>query len=98
TPVLGAAFGQYFMHVRDGIREREQATGRLTTGDRWALALTDPLGALNGLFDRWFGWGDARVHLQPYYLRRDPRDTQMAASGHDQSETEFGIRFHVAWR
>lgn len=98
TPALGAPIGQYFMHVRDGIRERELATGRLRTRDRWALVLTDPLGTLNRQFDRWFGWGDAAVHVQPYYLQRSPADTRPQGAVAGRSEREYGIRFHIAWR
>lgn len=98
TPVLGAVVGGYFMHVRDGIRDRQLATGHLTTGDRWVLALTDPLGMLNRQFDQWFGWGEARVHVQPYYLRRNIEDALSSAAAGGHAETEYGIRFHIAWR
>jgi hypothetical protein len=97
TPVFGSLLGIYFMNVRDDVHERELARGYRSTGDKWILVLTDPLGSLNGMFDRWFGWDEANVQFSPYYRVRQP-----VLPGSTQSpnvtDTEFGIQFSVAWQ
>jgi hypothetical protein len=53
TPVLGALVGEYlFTPWRNAILAKP---GTLQWSDRVALVLTDPLGAINGTVDRWFG-------------------------------------------
>jgi hypothetical protein len=53
TPVLGALVGEYlFTPWRNAILAKP---GSLQWSDRVALVLTDPLGAINGTVDRWFG-------------------------------------------
>lgn len=101
TPVFGSLLGIYFMNVRDDVHERELARGYRSTGDKWILVLTDPLGSLNGMFDRWFGWDDANVQFSPYYRARQPV-RQPGLPGSTQSpavtDTEFGIQFSVTWQ
>ena len=98
TPVVGSAVGYYFMRVRENIARREFETGRLRTRDRWTLALTDPLGTINRQLDRWFGWEESAVSVYPYYVTRE-YDREAAGPGTDAAtETEFGLRFRIAWR
>lgn len=97
TPVVGSLLGGYFMDVRQGVRDRELARGYRTTGEKWVLVMTDPLGSLNRQFDRWFGWEESNLALQPYYrVRRQapPGSAQYPAA----PDTEFGIRFSIAWK
>jgi len=97
TPVFGSLLGSYFVNVRDNVRERELDRGYRTTGDKWVLALTDPLGSLNRMFDRWFGWDEANAQLRPYYRVRQPGlpgSRRLPAA----ADTEFGIQFSIAWK
>jgi hypothetical protein len=97
TPVFGSLLGTYFMRVRDGIDQRATARGYRSTGDKWVLALTDPLGSLNRMFDGLFGWEEAAVQLQPYYrLRPTARPWQPPHTA--GADDEYGIRLTIAWQ
>ena len=96
TPVFGSLLGSYFMKVRDNIHEGELARGYRTTGDKWVLVLTDPLGSLNRTFDRWFGWDETSVQLGPFYRVRQP-GTSESRKYPAIPDPEFGIRFSVTW-
>jgi hypothetical protein len=98
TPVAGSLLGKYFMGVRSNIREREVELGYRKTSDKWLWVLTDPLGSLNGSFDRLFGWDESKLYIQPYYadgfqLRRTPFEADRR-----QPDQEFGLRFYAAWQ
>ncbi len=64
TPVAGAFLGMYFMKVRKEIRARHARGEKETWGDRWIMALTDPLGAMNAKTDEWFYDGENGTHSQ----------------------------------
>ena len=96
TPVFGSLLGRYFMNVREDIHARELARGYRTTGDKWVLVLTDPLGSLNRQFDRWFGWEETHATLQPYYRVRPPGPPGSPRLAADPDK-EFGVRFSLSW-
>jgi hypothetical protein len=52
TPVLGSVLGAYFMTVRQRIFAAPEEAG---LPEQAILVLTDPLGAINGVIDRWLG-------------------------------------------
>lgn len=96
TPIAGSVLGVYFMHVRDGIHEREVELGYRTTKDKWLLVLTDPLGSLNRQFDKLFGW-DAQLQVRPYrYVqRRDPNMTFDTIQW--KQDRVYGLEFRLQW-
>ncbi len=96
TPVLGSLLGGYFMHVRDGIRERDISRGYRSTRDKWSWVLTDPLGSLNRQFDKLFGW-ETRLQIRPYtrVRRLDPGPSLERAPWVE--ERIYGIEFHLKW-
>lgn len=99
TPVAGSALGVYFMHVRNNVRARSSERGYRSRKDKWLWALTDPLGALNRTFDRWFGW-DGDVSVQPYASRRAVHSGRMQGAGGlqpEELEWEAGVLFRVSW-
>ncbi len=55
TPVFGAWLGEYFMGIRNTIRQRSSARGHRTTGENWIWYLTDPLNFLSRGIGRLFG-------------------------------------------
>ena len=72
TPVVGSMLGRYFMRVRSDIRERDDVLGNRSTKDKWLWTLTDPLGSLNQVVDRWMG-RETELQVQPYrYTLIDP--------------------------
>ena len=95
TPVFGSLLGMYFVELRDEAREREVEFGYRKTGDKWLMVLTDPLGSLNRQFDRWFGWEESNIQLQPY-----DRSTLLnsRSPGGMPPDEEIGIRFSIRWR
>ncbi len=96
TPIGGALLGRYFMTVRDGIRDREVELGYRTRRDKWLWVMTDPLGALNGQFDRLTG-RSARLRLRPY--RYDPRlgEQPLLAPSRLESDPVYGIELRIEW-
>lgn len=96
TPIGGALVGAMFMEFRDDVRQRTQARGYQSRGDKWIWVLTDPLGSLNRTFDRWFGW-DAEIRIEPY-ARRQPVEPA-AADGEPglDMEWEAGVLFRARW-
>ncbi|MEZ5490665.1 MAG: DUF3943 domain-containing protein [Gammaproteobacteria bacterium] len=55
TPVFGAWLGEYFMGIRNAVRERASARGYRTRGETWTWYLTDPLALINGGVSRLLG-------------------------------------------
>ena len=62
--MFGAWLGEYFMHIRDGIRQQVESRGYRTSGENWAWYLTDPLSVINGGIDRLLG-NRAALSFQP---------------------------------
>ena len=96
TPLFGSLLGRYFVHVRDGIRERDFNSGYRTTGEKWLWTLTDPLGSLNQLVDRMLG-RETTLQIQPYHqLLKDPytRPIHPARSGGD---AVAGVQVTIRW-
>lgn len=63
TPVFGAWLGEYFMGVRNRVRERAKERGYRTRGETWIWFLTDPLNLINTTLARAFD-KDTRLSLQ----------------------------------
>jgi hypothetical protein len=63
TPIGGALIGKF---IFEPVRKRIKAKPALQWYDHVALTLTDPLGALNGVFERLLGIrSDVRVDMKP---------------------------------
>ncbi len=89
TPVLGSMVGAYFVRVRSNVVEQETERGYRTTGEKWKMVLTDPLGALNRGVDRMFR-RDVEFFVQPYVRR----ETVM----HNlKQDNVVGIQFSLRW-
>ena len=96
TPVFGSLLGRYFMGVRDNVEYRAIERGYRTTKDKWILALTDPLGAINRTVDRWLGL-DADLQLRPYMqVNRRTRDASFGPPVWEE-DTEIGVAFSLRW-
>jgi len=89
TPVVGSLVGTYFVRVRGDIYEKEAHRGYRTTGEKWVMVLTDPLGAMNRGVDRMFG-RDVEFFVQPY-VRTDMRTQYF------KNDNVFGIEFRLQW-
>ncbi len=98
TPLGGAVVGTWFMHLRDGIRAREQETGQRGFGDNVLWIATDPLGAVNRQIDRWFGWEQSAVSIRPYYIENRTGRVERGLGPDGTENVEYGIRFRVAWQ
>ena len=89
TPIAGALLGAF---VFEPIRNRIKLKHELAWYDHVGLVLTDPLGALNGVFERLFGIKtDIRVNLQPPPLARSSD-----RSG-DIRHRAIGFQLSVPW-
>jgi len=96
TPIVGSAVGVGFMRLRDGVRIRSSARGFVSTGDKWIWVLTDPLGALNRTFDRWFGW-DGDVTMRPYAVRQMGLTERLGRLEPSGMEWEAGVLVTARW-
>jgi len=96
TPIGGTLVGTVFMQWRQDVRKRTMARGYQSRGDKWIWVLTDPLGALNRTFDRWFGW-EADIRIEPYAKRQ--MVVPSAADGESTVETEWeaGVLIRARW-
>lgn len=87
TPVGGMLVGNWFIRVRERAQQRARARGYETTAERWALRLTDPLGAMNRQVDHWFG-RDTHWFVAPFY------DTGIERG---VSDRRFGFYVSIRW-
>jgi hypothetical protein len=97
TPVLGALVGEYlFTPWRNTILAKP---GTLHWSDRVALVLTDPLGAINGTVDRWFGVKSSlqlrHGSLQPPAMRHGPLAT--APSMPHRPASGWSVELRMQW-
>ena len=96
TPTIGSLVGYYFMHTRNDIRMHTASSGHTTTGQKWVMVLTDPLGALNRQVDKLFG-RETSLQVYPYFY------TKYAVAGHGgttvrwEQDPTIGLSFHVRW-
>jgi hypothetical protein len=67
TPLGAIVMGEYFYRVHNDIQARRDAGEPLTHRQRWALALTDLLGAINKKTEGLFG-KKAQLSLQPFAM------------------------------
>lgn len=95
TPVAGSLLGHYFEGVRTGVRERSDSRGYRTTGEKWVMVLTDPLGALNRTVDRVFG-PDTDLQIYPYARHRSVEPPVTEAASRDD-EWVVGVTFSMRW-
>lgn len=100
TPAGGYLLGKF---VFEPIRERIKAKPQLRWYDHLTLILTDPLGALNSVFERLLGIkSDIRVQFRlPALPRGDPLSYDMAGFPqkviHPQRQGA-GLEFHMEWK
>ena len=96
TPVAGSLLGRYFWKVRCDIRARDAERGYRSTGDKWKWALTDPLGGMNRLVDRWTG-RETRWQLRP--MRAAPNTLPRGLTGRppERREAVYGFEFEISW-
>ncbi len=96
TPVFGSLLGGYFVDVRKNIEDRSIERGFLTRKDKWLLALTDPLGAINRQVDNWLGL-EADLQLRPYVkMNRPTRNLPFESAEWKQGRT-VGVNFSLQW-
>ena len=95
TPLGAVLLGERFFRYQRKLRYRLAQQG-LTTRERWALVLTDPLGALNERVDRWFG-RHSQLALRAF-TRLRPADIgalRPAAGPEGALQRSFGIRLEL---
>ncbi len=93
TPIVGSLIGTQFVRLRHNIRSRVAQEGHYRRGDRWWLALTDPLGGVSRLTDRMFGRG-TNVQVRPLLSQRKFHGD----SGRDDlSEPFYGVKMTLHW-
>jgi len=97
TPVFGSLLGKYFMRVRGDIRERSATRGYRTTKDKWVWVLTDPLGSLNSMFDKWFGWEESNLQIRPYLSARRPTSNSPFDSIEWEKDRVLRLQFSFEW-
>jgi len=97
TPVFGSWLGTYFMRVRGDIRERSATRGYRTTKDKWVWVLTDPLGSLNSMFDKWFGWEESNLQIRPYLSERRPIGNSPFDPIESEKDRVIGVQFSFEW-
>jgi hypothetical protein len=97
TPVGGWFVGRYFMALREDILAGHDPMTELPFRQRFILAMTDPLGAINHTVNGWFGL-EQRFNVQPYVKVRAVRD-RFADVGPVPPQTErvYGINFTYHW-
>lgn len=100
TPALGAVLGSAFMNIREGIYAKQLTEAGLGGWDRFLLGATDPLGWLNGQFDKLFGY-DTHLSFSPVHGQfRRPLATNTAWESAQQSrnnDSVYGLQFTVRW-
>ncbi|MCI0518118.1 MAG: DUF3943 domain-containing protein [Woeseiaceae bacterium] len=97
TPVGGWFVGRYFMGLRESILAGHFSGSELPFRERFLLAATDPLGAINRTVDGWFGL-DQRLTVHPYLKMRSVRSPAMhERPGALQSERVYGITVSWSW-
>lgn len=96
TPVLGSAVGLWFMNLREGVHDRDANRGYRSTGDKWVMTLTDPLGGLNRQVDRLFG-RDVELMMMPYMSVKPPPDRYPRRPSSSQDEFVVGLTFRLSW-
>lgn len=96
TPIVGTWVGRYFVHVRGNIRDRESELGYRSRRDRWVWALTDPLGALNGQFDKLTGH-EALLQVRPYVRMPGRNDLPAGTNLPEELDPEYGLQFTLEW-
>jgi hypothetical protein len=96
TPTLGSLVGHYFMSVRHDIRAQSALSGQRTTGQKWVMVLTDPLGALNRQVDKLFGY-ETSLQIYPYFYAQQPVIDPGSTTIEWRQERLIGLRFHFRW-
>jgi hypothetical protein len=98
TPVVGTLLGVF---VFEPIRDRIRLKPELEWYDHVGLVLTDPLGAVNRIFEGLFGIkSDIRVHLRPPALPdTDQRTVRAPKRQEDPNERARGVnvQFVLRW-
>jgi hypothetical protein len=96
TPTVGSLVGYYFMGVRNDIRAQSALSGHRTTGQKWVMVLTDPLGALNRQVDKLFGH-ETSLQIYPYFYAKQPVVRPDGATVQWKQDRVIGLRFHLRW-
>jgi hypothetical protein len=99
TPLVGSWVGVRFVKARKNIRARVLREGRYRRGDRWWLALTDPLGGINRFTDRVLRY-DADVQIRPFVARESALGGARGAGDNDRNafgDTYYGLRMSLQW-
>lgn len=96
TPTVGSLVGHYFMGVRNDIRAQSASRGQRTTGQKWVMVLTDPLGALNRQVDKMFGH-ETSLQIYPYFYAMQPVFDPDSLTVEWRQERVIGLRFHLRW-
>ncbi len=100
TPIAGAILGEYFMIAREKIRQRIETTGKISSFDRWALILTDPVGALTERRVELFGQR-AVLDIAPIINHRtlslNPKLLANKLNHSAQEQPEFGVQLQLRW-
>lgn len=96
TPTVGSLVGHYFMGVRNDIRAQSASSGQRTTGQKWVMVLTDPLGALNRQVDKMFG-RETSLQIYPYFYAKQPVIVPGSSTVEWRQEPVIGLRFHLRW-
>jgi Domain of unknown function (DUF3943) len=98
TPVAGTLIGAF---VFEPIRDRIKLKPELQWYDHVGLVLTDPLGAVNRVFEGLFGIkSDIRVHLRPPTLPDTDQRTARAAKRQEEPDERtrgVNIQFVLRW-
>lgn len=96
TPIAGAILGEYFMHVRDRVAERQVPGEAMALGDRVVLAVTDPIGAINRQVQSWIGV-KAEARFYPFIGTQRVRAGGSQAADRLETELVFGLRLDYRW-
>jgi hypothetical protein len=96
TPVLGSMVGVLFMDLRERVEDRDAMRGYRSTGDKWIMALTDPLGGLNRQVDKLFG-RDIDARFMPYVGTRPRPGGAGRRLPADESDLVYGLNFSIEW-
>lgn len=102
TPGFGYFFGHYFMRLREDVRVRLRAGHEPGIRDRTVLVITDPLGAVNRVFDRLFGIeGDyvftPFVPMSSGRVALHPDDMDEAPYAGRSAEIVPGLMLNLRW-
>jgi hypothetical protein len=89
TPIGGALLGAF---VFEPIRNRIKAKPVLAWYDHVGLFMTDPIGALNGVFERLFG-----IKSETHVNLKLPRVTSSPEQTDDPGNRSMGLQFTVRW-